>query len=264
MDSRFLFAALCMSSAFGCASTPEPPKEPNPEEPAPPGYVHVVEYDKKTKELLLATEQLQTLQGDVDEQRRRLQTLCADYPEHAACDEYQKAAFAQKTLCADNELTKHIDEIVSSCNQGACKQVDEAALLARTDYMMLVQHLPHKLVTFRSADTHLDAGDKKALQQYLEAVRGDQGYIIIVGRASREGPWNDNLRYALDRAESTREFIEKTLGVPSQQVGYITYGHEKMYLTDLDIERLSSKKMSSTEANRSALVFTYPCYKQAQ
>lgn len=251
--------------AASCASKPEapPPDEAElPEEdPTPPGFVKVVEYEQKTKELVLAQEKLQALQGDIDEQRRRLATLCADYSQHAACDEYEAAAFAEKTLCADNTLTTHIDEIVDACNQGACKQVDEAALLARNDYMTLVRHLPHKLVTFRSAETRLDTNDKKALQQYLEAVRGENGFIIIVGRASREGPWEDNLRYAIDRAESTRSFIEKELGVDPRQIGYITYGHEKMYLTDLDIERLTDKKLTTTQANRSALVFTYPCYK---
>lgn len=262
----FVSCAAALVFASGCASSEKKaPDEAPAEEPdkAPPGFVNVVEYDAKTKELMLATEKLAALQGDVDEQARRLSALCADYPKHAACDEYAAAAFAKKNLCSDPELTKHIDAIVDSCNQGACKQVDEASLLERTDYMMLVRHLPHKLVTFKSAETKLDAADKKALQSYLEAVRGDDGYIIIVGRASKDGPWNDNLRYAIDRAESTREFIEKTLGVDPKQVGYITYGHDKMYLTDLDIERLSEKKMSSTEANRSALIFTYPCYKKA-
>jgi outer membrane protein OmpA-like peptidoglycan-associated protein len=247
----------------GCASTPvEPPRnEPVAEEASPPGYVKVLEYEARTRELIDANQKLETLQSDIDEQRRRLAVVCADYPKHVACDLYAAAAFAEKTFCEDKNFTGHIDDIVKSCNQGACKQVDEAALLSRTDYMTLVQRLPHKLVTFRSAETHLDAADKKELQQYLEAVRGNSGFIIIVGRASREGPWEANLRYALDRAEATREFIEKTLGVDPRQVGYITYGHEKMYLTDLDAERLSTRKLSTTEANRSALIFTYPCYK---
>ncbi len=247
----------------GCASKPEvkPPPEDPKEEPTPPGFVKVVEYEAKTRELINATQKLEGLQTDIDEQRRRLAAICADYPKHLACDLYSAAAFALKTFCGDKNFTDHMDGIVSSCHQGACKQVDEAQLLSRTDYMTLVQHLPHKLVTFRSADTKLDATDKKSLQQYLEAVRGQDGFIIIVGRASREGPWNDNLRYALDRAEATREFIVETLGIDSKRVGYITYGHEKMYLTDLDAERLSERKLSTTEANRSALVFTYPCYK---
>jgi len=268
MDTRSLalLAALWLGQApVGCASKPEaPPPDDTPaegEEPTPPGYVKVLEYEAKTKELVAAQEKLEALQGDIDEQRRRLATVCADYPKHVACDVYAQAAFAQKTFCEDKGFTDHIDAVVSACHQGACKQVDDAALLSRTDYMTLVQHLPHKLVTFKSADTRLDAADKKSLQQYLEAVRGDEGYIIIVGRASREGPWEANLRYALDRAESTREFIEKTLGIDPSRVGYITYGHDKMYLTELDVERLSERKLSTTEANRSALVFTYPCYK---
>jgi len=260
---RIVIALVALATTTGCAKkeTVKPDDTAvHDEEPTPPGFVKVVEYEAKTKELIAATERVQALQSDIDEQRRRLQTVCADYPKHAACDLYSAAAFARKTYCADEGFTKHVDGIVASCNQGACKQVDEAALLSRTDYMTLVQHLPHKLVTFKSAQTTLDANDKKALQQYLEAIRGDEGYIIIVGRASREGPWEDNLRYAVDRAEAARKYIVESLGFDAARVGYITYGHEKMYLTDLDVERLYEKKMSSTEANRSALVFTYPCY----
>ena len=50
------------------------------------------------------------------------------------------------------------------------------------------------------------------------------------------------------------------MGMDKDRVGYITYGHEKMYLTDLDAERLSKRKLTIKQANRSALVFAYPCY----
>ena len=53
------------------------------------------------------------------------------------------------------------------------------------------------------------------------------------------------------------------LGVDAKRVGYITYGHDKMYLTRLDAERLSGKKLTVKQANRSALVFSYPCYNGA-
>ena len=251
-------AGASLLATVSCATSKPKAKEPAPEvgegeeAPTPPGYVKVVEYEAKTKELLEATEKLEDLQGNVDEQRRRLQVLCADYPKHAACDEYAKAEFARKAFCEDPNFTSHVDDIVKSCHQGACKQVDEAQLLSRNDYMTLVSHLPHKLITFKSAETTLDRKDQASLQQYLEAVRGDEGFIIIVGRASREGPWNDNLRYALDRAESTRKFITENMGIDASRVGYITYGHEKMYLTDLDAERLSDRKLSTREANRSA------------
>ena len=44
-------------------------------------------------------------------------------------------------------------------------------------------------------------------------------------------------------------------------VGYITYGHEKMYLTALDAERMGKgRRLSVKQANRSAFVFAYPCH----
>ncbi len=66
--------------------------------------------------------------------------------------------------------------------------------------------------------------------------------------------------YALQRAENTRRYLVGDLGLDPKRVGYITYGEEKMYLTELDAERLSAKKVSTKQANRSALVFSYPCY----
>ncbi len=262
--SRSLLASLVACTfAVGCASTPPPPPPPPPEpvEPVlPPGAVSLLEYEAKTKELLDATAKLDSLRDNVDEQQRRLTAICVDYPDHIVCSEQTSAAFARKSFCEDQNFTGHVDQIVSSCHQGQCKQVDEAEMLSRTQYMTLIQRLPHKLVLFKSAKSNLDRTDRAELQRFVEAIRADQGYIIIVGRASKEGPWRDNLRYALDRAESTRRYLVDDLGIDSDKVGYITYGHDKMYLTEVDASRLSEKKLGMREANRSALVFTYPCH----
>jgi hypothetical protein len=84
--------------------------------------------------------------------------------------------------------------------------------------------------------------------------------VIVVGRASKDGNWRQNLKLALSRAENTRKFSVEELGLNAGRVGYITYGADKMYLTALDAERLSEEKLSETQANRSALVFAYPCF----
>ncbi|MEZ4468033.1 MAG: hypothetical protein R3F43_27270 [bacterium] len=84
--------------------------------------------------------------------------------------------------------------------------------------------------------------------------------MIIVGRASKDGSWKRNVQLAIDRAENTRQELVKSMGLDPARVGYITYGHDKMYLTALDAERLSEKKLSPKQANRSALVFAYPCF----
>ncbi|PIE20309.1 MAG: hypothetical protein CSA66_00730 [Proteobacteria bacterium] len=259
--TTLLALSLGLVLSAGCATTkPTPPPPPPAEAPLPPNAVSLLEYEQKTAELLQATAKLETLQDDMDGMRRRLTTICADYPDHTVCDIHQAAAFARAAFCEDANFTSHVDEIVRACHEGACKQVDEAQLLSRGQYMTLIQRLPHKLITFKSASTRLDTGDKKKLQQFIEAISGEAGYLIIVGRASREGPWRDNLRYALDRAEHTREFLVDNLGFASDRVGYITYGHEKMYLTQLDAERLAQQKLSTRQANRSALVFSYPCH----
>lgn len=256
--------SLLGALAAGCGTVRKeegaPVDDTAAEDDTPPGTIKLIEYEKKTAELLMATAKLEELQGDMDGLERRLRTICADYPNHIVCDLHKQAEFARQAFCADENFTKHVDEIVQACAQGACKQVDEAQLLSRAQYMTLLQKLPHKLLLFRSAETRLDGDDKKELQQFLDAIRGDEGYIIIVGRASREGQWRDNLRYALDRAESARAYLVDSLGFDQSRVGYITYGHEKMYLTQLDAERLATKKLSEREANRSALVFTYPCW----
>ncbi len=128
--------------------------------------------------------------------------------------------------------------------------------------MTLVQRLPHSLVTFRAGKTRLKNDDKGQLQAFVEQVNAEQGYMIIVGRASRDGSWRKNVKLALDRAENTRHYMVSQLGLDPQRVGYITYGHEKMYLTAMDAERLSTQKLSVKQANRSALVFAYPCFEE--
>ena len=206
------------------------------------------------------TDELIGSQADLEDQKLRLEKICVDYPDHEVCAPQTAAAYALASFCEDGEFTQHIDAVVQACHQGQCKQVDEAALLTRKDYMLLVQRLPHTLVTFRAKRHDLDRKDQDQLQKFVENINAERGYVIIVGRASKDGPWEKNLQYALDRANETRAFMVDQLGLQKERVGYITYGHEKMYLTALDAERLTQRKLTVKQANRSALVFTYPCH----
>ena len=252
---RVAIAGLLLS--IGCRTTaPGGVTEETPTTTAE--GVEVVEPAKLTVALQRTSEQLAESQTQLDDQKRRLQRICSDYPDHEVCKPQTEAAYAKKAFCSEPTFTKHVDEIVNACHEGQCKQVDDAALLTRGQYMTLVQSLPHSLVLFGNADKRLDAADKRQLQQFIELIQAEDGYVIIVGRASRDGSWKHNLRLALDRAEETREFLVGTLGLSDKQVGYITYGHEKMYLTSLDVERLTTRKVSATQGNRSALVFAYP------
>lgn len=223
--------------------------------------VQVVEYEAKTKALVEATQKLDTLSQSIEEQRRRLQVICADYPDHVVCSAQSAFENAREAFCNEEEFVRHVDAVVAACHQGTCKQVDDAEIISRTDYMLLTQRLPHSLVTFRAAETKLDKNDREQVQRFLESIQGGKGYVIIVGRASRDGNWKQNLRLAVDRAEATRKMLVDELGFDPKRVGYITYGNEKMYLTSLDAERLAGKKLSVKQANRSALVFSYPCFK---
>jgi hypothetical protein len=260
LNLRTLLILLAGLSFGACATAPLPPPPPPPEAEVDPNMVSLLEYETKTRQLLQATEQLLDLQENSDELRRRLNVICVDHDDHHACSPHRSAKEAREMFCADTDFTGHVDEIVAACHQGQCKQVDQAQLLSRTQYMTLIQRLPHTLVTFRARDSKLDSKDKIKLQSFLESLGAEAGYVIIVGRASQDGLWRKNLEYALGRAESARAFIVDKLGMNKDRVGYITYGHEKMYLTDLDAERLSSKrKLSVKQANRSAFVFAYPC-----
>jgi outer membrane protein OmpA-like peptidoglycan-associated protein len=251
--------ALVFSMSCAAAFESQPVVEELPAEP-PPGMIEILEYELRTAQLLDATARLEESQSQLDDQQRRLQVICTDYPEHLVCQPQTEAFYAREAFCSDDGFTEHVDSVVASCHQGQCKQVDQAELLSRSDYMTLVSRLPHSLVTFGASRTRLDRRDKAQLQHFMEQVRGEKGYVIIVGRASRDGSWRRNIRLALDRAEHTRQFIVDQLGVDPDRVGFITYGHEKMYLTELDAQRLSERKMSVRQANRSALVFAYPCY----
>jgi len=259
LTHRRLTLAILGLVLGACATAPPPPPPPPPE--SDPNSVSLLEYEVKTRQLLDATEQLMHLQGDTDELRRRLNIVCVDHEDHHACSPYQTAEEAREQFCKDTDFTEHVDEIVAACHQGQCKQVDQAQLLGRTQYMTLIQRLPHTLVTFKARDTNLDRKDKIKLQRFLESMRADRGYIIIVGRASQDGLWRKNLQYALDRAEASRAYIVDQLGMEQERVGFITYGHEKMYLTELDAERMSEgRRLSVKQANRSAFIFAYPCH----
>jgi outer membrane protein OmpA-like peptidoglycan-associated protein len=257
--TRLIPLALCLA-ACGGARKQQPGDTLENEEGGDSGKITLVDYEKKTKELMDATQQLGGLQNQLDEQRRRLTLICLDYPDHEVCQPQTRVSYARDAFCSDKDFTQHIDEVVNACHQGECKQVDDASQISRSDYMLLTQRLPHQLVTFHASQTALDTDDRKDMQHFLETIEGEKGYVIIVGRASRDGDWRQNLRLALDRAENTRKYLVDQLGVDASRVGYITYGNEKMYLTELDAQRLSQKKLSETQANRSALIFSYPCF----
>ncbi|MCA9542115.1 MAG: OmpA family protein [Myxococcales bacterium] len=264
MRSIWMACTLALTLS-ACGGTQKPDTLENEDESeegseADAQKLQIIEYEKKAAALVAATEQLGQLQGQLDEQQRRLSIICADYPDHDVCQPHTAAAYAREAFCADPEFTQHVDEVVNACHQGECKQVDQAAQISRAQYMLLTQRLPHTLVTFNAARTALDRNDQQQLQRFLEVLQGEKGYVIIVGRASKDGNWRKNIEYAVKRAESTRKYLVDQLGIDPRRVGFITYGHEKMYLTALDAERLSEKKMSVKQANRSALVFSYPCF----
>ena len=253
-----LFALMTTMVASACVHTPPPPPPPPP---APdPNVVSLIKYEAKTRELMDATDKLNGLRDNLDDQQRRLMVICSDHPRHQVCAPQTAVSYARTAFCEEADFTGHVDEIVRSCHQGQCKQVDQAELLTRGQYMTLVGKLPHTLVLFNRNRFALDKNDRAQLQQFLEIVDGERGYLIIVGRASHDGSWNHNLKLALDRAESVRSFMVNQMGMDKSRVGYITYGHEKMYLTDLDSERLSKRRVTMKQANRSALLFAYPCY----
>lgn len=222
-----------------------------------------LKYQKKTEELLEKSKLLQDVTHKLSEQQWRLKSVCSDHPDHEACAPFTALSEAKETFCKDRFFMKHVDLIIDSCHQGQCKQVESARQIDRGQYMLLTQSLPHTLVTFRANETKLDRKDSEQIQRFMELIEGSKGYVIIVGRASKDGNWRTNVQLAVNRAESTRSFIVNQLGLDEKRVGYITYGDEKMYLTELDIQRLQgkSKKPNVKEANRSALIFSYPCFK---
>lgn len=243
------------------ACGPKPKPELTPAEKAQ--KIMIVKYEAKTKALLDTNARLNDTRSTLDDQKRRLMVICTDHPDHEVCKPQTEAMYARKAFCEDEEFTGHVDAVVNACHQGECKQLDQAELISRTQYMTLTQRLPHTLVTFGANKTKLDRRDKKQIQQFLEAIQGEKGFVIVVGRASKDGNWRDNIRLALNRAEGTRKFLVDSMGLDDKRVGYITYGHDKMYLTELDAERLSKAKLSVKQANRSALIFSYPCYEGA-
>ncbi|MFT5431135.1 MAG: outer membrane protein OmpA-like peptidoglycan-associated protein [Myxococcota bacterium] len=264
MKHVLIWSTLALMGACSTAVTTAGKEKAPPVDPAEvertEENVRILKLEAKARKLEETSKELYGLRGKHDEVMRRLTAICVDHPDHRVCQPHSAAKYAREAFCADTSFTSHVDEIVEACHQGQCKQIDEARLLKRSQYMTLVTRLPHSLITFGSGKTRLDRKDKRQTQQFMEQMQADGGYIIIVGRASRDGKWRTNLKLALERAESTRAYVVDTLGFDPKRVGYITYGHDKMYLTELDAERLSEKKMSVRQANRSALLFAYPCH----
>jgi outer membrane protein OmpA-like peptidoglycan-associated protein len=223
-----------------------------------------LKYQEKTQALIDKSEQLKGVTDQLSEQQWRLRAVCADHADHSACAPFTDLSKAQEAFCKDPFFVKHVDLVISSCHQGQCKQVDSAQEINRAQYMLLTQSLPHTLITFKASDTRLDTSDQQQVQGFLELLDASKGYVIIVGRASKDGDWRTNVRLAIDRAESARAFIVEKMGFDAKRVGYITYGDEKMYLTELDAQRLSGgkKALDEKQANRSALIFSYPCFAQ--
>src|SRR5688500_17419723 len=65
------------------------------------GTVEIVKYEKKAAELLEATNKLNQLQGTLEEQVRRLQLICVDYPDHQVCAPQTAASYAREAFCSD-------------------------------------------------------------------------------------------------------------------------------------------------------------------
>ena len=153
------------------------------------------------------SEQLNQIKGTLEEQQWRLSAVCSDHPDHQACTPYTNASEAKTIFCKDPFFVKHVDQIIQSCHQGQCKQIDQAQQIDRNQYMMLMQGLPHTLITFKANQTKLDRRDRTDIQKFLEVLGGVRGYVVIVGRASKDGAWKHNLKLAVNRAESTRKYI---------------------------------------------------------
>ena len=258
---RALSSLSALSALSACGPSPTEVKLAQTEERE---RLIKLQYQEKTQALLDKSAELKGVTDQLSEQQWRLRAVCTDHPDHGACAPFTDLSKAQEAFCKDPFFVKHVDLVISSCHQGQCKQVDNAQEINRSQYMLLTQSLPHTLVTFNASDTKLDRVDQQQIQGFLELLDGAKGYVIIVGRASKDGDWRTNMRLAIDRAEHARAFIVEKMGIDASRVGYITYGDEKMYLTELDAQRLSGgkKDLDEKQANRSALIFSYPCFKK--
>ena len=154
MNKVSVLVALVMWVS-GCATVKPKPK---PVPKVPSHLIEIIKYEKKTRELIETTGRLRDTRQKLDDQKYRLAKICTDYPEHLVCQPQTAAAYAKKRFCADGTFTQHVDSVVKACHQGQCKQVAQARHLSRTNYMLLLQKLPHALVLFKVGKSNLDKG----------------------------------------------------------------------------------------------------------
>ncbi|MCA9547910.1 MAG: hypothetical protein KC613_26075, partial [Myxococcales bacterium] len=213
---RWLLTALALTVLTACGAKPQESTltadgDGDDDDKGPAATVQMVEYEAKTKALLEATTKLGELKTDLADQSRRLMAVCADHPDHLACAQHTAASQAREAFCNEEDFVKHVDQVVASCHQGMCKQLDQAEQISRSEYMLLTQRLPHSLVRFQANETSLDRRDRAQLQSFIETIGGEKGYVIIVGRASKDGAWKHNLKLAVQRAEETRRYVTEQL-----------------------------------------------------
>ena len=101
---------LCSTLLLGACAAPPPPKPRGPT-PEQQRDMLKVEVAKRTRELMAATDRLRDAQSSIEEQKRRLQLICVDYPDHQSCDLHSAVSYARDAFCDDDEFTAHVDDV---------------------------------------------------------------------------------------------------------------------------------------------------------
>jgi hypothetical protein len=191
-------------------------------------------------------------------------------------------------MCTNPNILDIVSKIRRQCIRGKCdldKLLEESNTINQEDFFKLIREVEYNKLTFffRSGKTKVDRrqiSQKSAqLQSILSSMIADRKNTVafIIAKASKTGKSKNNRLLSTKRAASVFNLIEdvfKAQGESYQcQHIYRTYvgdelfqipvkvAKESEYITKFDIKRARGEKLVNY-INQSAVVFTYPCFKE--
>ena len=191
-------------------------------------------------------------------------------------------------ICTNPGILDIVSKIRRQCVKGKCdvdKLLSESNTVKKEDFYTLIRDVDYNKITFffKSGKTKIDKRQKtdKApkLQAILSTMIADRSNTVafIIAKASKTGRTMNNRLLSTKRAAAVFNMIDEVFKEQAEsfqcQHIYRTYVGDELfqinpkiaqkmgYIDEEDIKRKGREKLSNY-VNQSAVVFTYPCFKE--